>query len=224
MKVSPQHPAKYAYATAYLSTGRLPGMTYVGRLPGMTYEGVPPAPGQLCATTKNGMDEERFTALAPVKPPEPSMYGSKNLTERLQTYGVPDALNYAMAGTQPLPGDLDRHMETTNQHFFDHLPREDMTTAGTGTKPLDYFDPANRTHYNKGTLRKDAYDGTRKLPEEETAGGKGSRGEITRNPKEGGNVYGVSVFVDEYSKWGTALPEKNMTLKESEARKTTKYF
>jgi hypothetical protein len=35
---------------------------------------------------------------------------------------------------------------------------------------------------------------------------------------------GVSVFVDEYSKWGTALPARQMSLAESVTRKQTKYF
>jgi hypothetical protein len=50
----------------------------------------------------------------------------------------------------------------------------------------------------------------------------GSRGEISRNPREGGNPYGVSVFVDEYATWGTKL--EGMPLSESIGKATTKYF
>lgn len=54
------------------------------------------------------------------------------------------------------------------------------------------------------------------------AGGKGARGEITRRPGESGNPYGVSVFVDEYGKWGSAI--QGMPLTETRARMQTKYF
>ena len=50
----------------------------------------------------------------------------------------------------------------------------------------------------------------------------GNRGEITRNPREAGNPYGVSVFVDEYAKWGTKL--EGMPLTESVRKAQTKYF
>lgn len=195
-----------------------------GRLPGMTYEGVPPPAGQLSSTTKLAMDAQRFESLAPVAPPRPSMYSSKNLDGRLKTYGVPDKMNYTLNGTKPRASDVDRHLQTTNDHFYNKLPAADLTTAGTGTKAENYFEPMDRTHFAKSTLRKDTYDTTRRQPTEDVAAGKGSRGEISRNPNESGNVYGVSVFVDEYAKWGTVLPEKNMSLSESVSKKTSKYF
>lgn len=39
---------------------------------------------------------------------------------------------------------------------------------------------------------------------------------------QAGSVYGVSVFADEYGKWGTAL--QGMALQETVNRKQTKYF
>ena len=50
----------------------------------------------------------------------------------------------------------------------------------------------------------------------------GGRGEITRRPGESGNVYGVSVFVDEYAKWGTACAGR--TLGDTVSSKMTKHF
>lgn len=55
------------------------------------------------------------------------------------------------------------------------------------------------------------------------ASGKGLRGELTRNPREAGNPYGVSVFVDEYAQWGSKLAGKT-TLGETASRKMTAYF
>lgn len=56
----------------------------------------------------------------------------------------------------------------------------------------------------------------------EPLGSKGSRGEMTRNPREAGNPYGISVYVDEYAKWQTKL--SGMPLSESVRRQQTKYF
>ncbi len=93
------------------------------------------------------------------------------------------------------------------------MPAQDATA----TRPQDYV--VDASHRVTGQLRKDIWDTSR----DAQAGSKGgARGEITRNPKEGGNPYGVSVFVDEYATWQTKL--NGMPLEESVAKATTKYF
>jgi hypothetical protein len=90
-----------------------------------------------------------------------------------------------------VPSDHDRHLETTNTHFYAKLPAIDTAMAAT-TRPRGYFDPNDRTHYNTSKLFLDSYDRTVRDNATETAGSKGARGEISRRPGESGNVYGAS--------------------------------
>ena len=60
--------------------------------------------------------------------------------------------------------------------------------------------PPERTHFHDSSVHKATYDEGH-VSTSEPKGSKGSRGQITRNPREAGNPYGVSVFVDEYANW-----------------------
>lgn len=219
----------------------------LGRPAGTLPDGLPSAPGQLAATSKRGQDESMLGSLAPHKPVKPSLFGSRNLDERLATYGKPEALHYTLGGTEVLASDSDRHLNTTNAHFYSKLPELDKSAARSGTelhktvhhsagldhttartgisRPPGYFAEApDRSHFSKSSVIRDTYDKTYRHPSTEMAARGGARGEITRRPLEDGSVYGVSVFVDEYAKWGKVLPERNMSLGESVSRQQTKYF
>mmetsp|Transcript_37553 Transcript_37553/g.83620 ORF Transcript_37553/g.83620 Transcript_37553/m.83620 type:complete len:219 (-) Transcript_37553:362-1018(-) len=164
-------------------------------------------------TTKRVMETTVLSTPAPAPPRKPSMYSGKNLEERLQTYGTPAKVHYPLGDTLGTAQDAQRFLETTNQHFFDKLP-EMATTSRPG-----YYTSPDRTHFKQGTIGKVQSDDSVATT---TVGGKGARGEITRNPKESGNVYGVSVFVDEYAKWQTHL--SGVPLNETVKRMQTKYF
>eukprot|EP00197_Chlamydomonas_leiostraca_P010372 CAMPEP_0202860620 /NCGR_PEP_ID=MMETSP1391-20130828/2265_1 /ASSEMBLY_ACC=CAM_ASM_000867 /TAXON_ID=1034604 /ORGANISM="Chlamydomonas leiostraca, Strain SAG 11-49" /LENGTH=214 /DNA_ID=CAMNT_0049539831 /DNA_START=229 /DNA_END=873 /DNA_ORIENTATION=- len=165
-------------------------------------------------------------APSPKPLPKPSMYPTEEvLKERLDTYmpgGKPPAqLHYTLGRTMPqeaaeIPK---RHLTTTNHHFYDDLP-----AAAKAAHP-ERFPPPDFTHSLRSPLTKgDLQDGQHLTASHGTeAAGKGNRGEITRNPREAGNPYGVSVFCDEYSQWGSKLGGK-MTLGETVSRKMTSYF
>jgi len=169
------------------------------------------------ATSKREADYRRLTSPAPVKVTKPSLYSSKNLEERIAAYGDPTPLAYTLGRITPdeeSPAH-NRHLKTTYQVFLEDLPK-----AASIASPA-YFSQTDRSHYIKNSLAKDSLDPTH-LGTSEMAGSKGTRGEITRNPKEAGNPYGVSVYVDEYAKWQAKLA--GMPLHESVRRAQTKYF
>lgn len=58
-----------------------------------------------------------------------------------------------------------------------------------------------RSHHLKGSLHKDSF--TEDVVSRPISGRGGARGEFTRWPGESGSKYCVSVFVDEYAKWGS---------------------
>jgi len=137
-----------------------------------------------------------------------------SLQERLDTYmpgGEPPAtLSYTLGGTckKNLPP---LYTETTNQHYFETLPtqkREEQPEHFQTDKRFAHTATINRE-------LKSAQD-----PPAENVNRR--RGELTRNPRESGNPYGVSVFVDEYAKWGTQLLGR--TRKECEDKACTKHF
>lgn len=69
--------------------------------------------------------------------------------------------------------------------------------AATASNP-DYFASEVGSQFHKTQAMKQATeDLTKSGPE--IGGRGGQRGEVTRNPREGGNPYGMSVFVDEYA-------------------------
>ena len=109
--------------------------------------------------------------------------------------------------------------------FLPHHPRSHFCPQAaldaSASKPAGYFAPPAKTHFSDSTTVKAIYD-TSHLSASEPTGSKGTRGEITRNPREAGNPYGVSVFVDEYARWQTKLA--GMPLTESVGRAQTKYF
>ena len=78
-----------------------------------------------------------------------------------------------------------------------------------------------RTHFHDSSVLKAIYDDGH-VSSLEPTGSKGNRGQITRNPREAGNPYGMSVFVDEYAQWGQKL--SGMPLEESVKRAQTRYF
>ena len=89
-----------------------------------------------------------------------------------------------------MPSDSDRHLETTNTHFYVKLPAIDTAMAAT-TRPRGYFDTNDHMHCKKNTMATDTYDRTVRDSASEAAGSKGARGEISRRPGESGNVYGA---------------------------------
>jgi hypothetical protein len=175
----------------------------------------------LYESQQRGAEKERMTAKPPAAIKKPSMYSDSNLEERLQTYGMPPALHYTigMNAVEEARRPVEHSLETTNQEFFEKKPA-DATTSSPGFYKVD------KTHANRSQLARDTW--TRRgqepnMPEmQQSLGGKGARGEITRRPGEGGNVYGVSVFVDEYAKWQNSL--SGVPLGETVANKQTKYF
>ncbi|GAX82809.1 hypothetical protein CEUSTIGMA_g10235.t1 [Chlamydomonas eustigma] len=176
----------------------------------------PSAPHEL-ATSKREADFRRLTSPAPAKIVKPSLYSSKNLEERIATYRDPAPVAYTLGHITPEeePDGSNRHLKTTNQVFFSDLPKAASTASPA------YFSQTDRSHFVKNSLATDRLDPTH-LGTSEVIGSKGTRGEITRNPKESGNPYGISVYVDEYAKWQTKLA--GMPLQDSVKRAQTKYF
>eukprot|EP00877_Chromochloris_zofingiensis_P004378 jgi/Chrzof1/13941/Cz08g18190.t1 len=76
---------------------------------------------------------------------------------------------------------------------------DDVNAAQTANP--DYFAGADKSHHLKGSLHKDSF--TEDVVSRPISGRGGARGEFTRWPGESGSKYCVSVFVDEYAKWGS---------------------
>lgn len=164
-------------------------------------------------TTKQQMDRSMLAAPAPAKVKKPCMISEATLAERLQAYGRPESVAFTLAeAARP----VEHHLETTNQAVYDRLPKE-ATLRDPGQ-----FSGRDTTFARTGALEQEARAVPTLCDSGAHAGGKGARGELTRRPGEAGNVYGVSVFVDEYAKWGSAL--KGMPLAESTAKMQSKYF
>lgn len=176
---------------------------------------IPDDPDHL-ATTKRAAEHATKTTAAPAKVVKPNLYNQNNLESRLDMYGRPDKMHYTLG--QVVDKDISKvspdTYTTTTKHFF-----EDKPAADTTAKP-EYF-TTDTTHRITQNLQRDIWA----QPEKglrQTAGAKGARGEMSRNPNEGGNPYGVKVFVDEYAQWQNKLA--GMPLSESVKRATTHYF
>ncbi|KAG2500636.1 hypothetical protein HYH03_001403 [Edaphochlamys debaryana] len=146
------------------------------------------------------------------------MYSEDNLAERLTTYGLSDKLSYTLgpnAVTEAAKPDR-RYFETTNKAMYEDKPISDKTAHP------ERFQNEVPSKFGKTDFCMKQLTGEPSDQPPSAAGGKGNRGEITRRPGESGNPYGVSVFVDEYATWGTAI--KGMPLTETVDRKQTKYF
>ncbi|GLC35629.1 hypothetical protein PLESTB_000186500 [Pleodorina starrii] len=180
------------------------------------HQALPDGHPGLWNTTKNDTDQHMLTSPPPAKIKKPSIYTDGNLADRLTTYGLADSVAYtigpnpATEAAKPAP----RFMTTTNKDLYETKPQEAIAanpdTFRSGPSPHGLTDGLTKS------IRGEPTD------QPNVVGGKGSRGEITRRPGESGSVYGVSVFVDEYSKWGTAL--KGVPLDETASKKQTKYF
>ncbi|KAG2436633.1 hypothetical protein HYH02_011567 [Chlamydomonas schloesseri] len=168
-------------------------------------------------TTKQATEEKFLTTPPQAKVKKPSMYTEANVAERLQTYGLADGIHYTIgpnAATEAAKPAV-HNLTTTNKEFFELKPE-----AARAADP-DTFRASGPSQFAKTglcvkSIRGEASD------DANVAGGKGARGEISRRPGESGNPYGVSVFSDEYSKWGSAI--QGMPLTETRARMQTKYF
>ncbi|KAG1671904.1 hypothetical protein FOA52_003471 [Chlamydomonas sp. UWO 241] len=164
-----------------------------------------PGPSEL-ATTNRAAAASMQASHPTAAVNQPSLFTGR-VEERLGAYGQPVALAYTM-------GRVDPEVKAA-------VPTADFTTTsraaftGAPVRPSDEQPRFGQT----GQLAKDTWDGKSDAGK---FGAKGSRGEISRNPREGGNPYGVSVFVDEYATWGAKL--QGMPLSESVGKATTKYF
>uniref|UniRef100_A0A7R9VW83 Uncharacterized protein n=1 Tax=Chlamydomonas euryale TaxID=1486919 RepID=A0A7R9VW83_9CHLO len=160
-------------------------------------------------STQRAVESAVQAAVPPAPVRKPSMFASGDaaVEERLAAYSTPSAIAYMTGRVEPevRNAPVERSFSTTARTAFaGEQPQRDGSER--------YFPQAER-------LRRDTWGAP---SEPEKFGAKGGRGEITRNPREAGNPYGVSVFVDEYAQWGTKLA--GMPLNESVGRATTKYF
>ncbi|GFR47520.1 hypothetical protein Agub_g9238 [Astrephomene gubernaculifera] len=182
----------------------------------VVHEALPKGHPGLWQTTKAETEHKMLTSPPPAKINKPSMYTDGNLAERMLTYGLADSVHYTI-GPNPAAEaakPAQRYLVTTNQDLYQTKPQEAIA-ANPETFRTEKS-PYGLTNGMTKAIRGEQSD------QLNVAGGKGARGEISRRPGESGNVYGVSVFVDEYAKWGTAL--KGVPLEETEAKKQTKYF
>eukprot|EP01023_Acetabularia_acetabulum_P035122 TRINITY_DN33102_c0_g2_i1.p4 TRINITY_DN33102_c0_g2~~TRINITY_DN33102_c0_g2_i1.p4 ORF type:complete len:136 (-),score=18.68 TRINITY_DN33102_c0_g2_i1:329-736(-) len=134
------------------------------------------------------------------------LLNQKYLTQTLSANRSTEKPQTGFGATLPkhLKSEHEQLFETTNQFFYGSKLQKDV----------------DRTHFSKGTIRKDIWDC--KEVSGNLSGRAGTMGEISRHPGESGSVYGVSVFVDEYSKWGSKLQGHN--LQETVGRMQTQYF
>ncbi|KAG2443755.1 hypothetical protein HXX76_002101 [Chlamydomonas incerta] len=183
----------------------------------VVHKALPPGHPGLFQTTKQAAEEKLLTTPPPAKINKPSMYTEANVAERLQTYGLSDSIHYtigpnaaAEASRPPV-----HNLTTTNKEFYEMKP-EAARAADPDTFRASGPSPFAKTGVCAKSIQGETSDQTG------AAGGKGARGEITRRPGESGNPYGVSVYVDEYGKWGGAI--QGMPLTETRARMQTKYF
>lgn len=174
------------------------------------------------------------------KPTQSRMYsGSHSLDERVATYGRPASLAYTLppaAGKQA--DDIEAEKKrfdgtTTNRFFYEDLPAQ----ARSSPPKQGYFDTTldDTKHRKTMNLEREkaffATDGAAFIsPYLATStrstgagtGKMGRMGDFTRNPKEAGSVYGVSIWADEYAQWGNKL--KGKTLGETRSKAMTKHF
>eukprot|EP00199_Chlamydomonas_sp_CCMP681_P006215 CAMPEP_0119108836 /NCGR_PEP_ID=MMETSP1180-20130426/15706_1 /TAXON_ID=3052 ORGANISM="Chlamydomonas cf sp, Strain CCMP681" /NCGR_SAMPLE_ID=MMETSP1180 /ASSEMBLY_ACC=CAM_ASM_000741 /LENGTH=214 /DNA_ID=CAMNT_0007094499 /DNA_START=141 /DNA_END=785 /DNA_ORIENTATION=+ len=183
-------------------------------------------PGNDYTTSKSAADQSMLSGAPVQRPKRASMYpDSQALVQAIDTYmpgGQPPAdLTYTL-GPNAVTADAglsERHLGTTTKYFYSVLPHQARTT-----RPDMFSQTVDKTHFAKGTLTRELKS-SKHIDDtiaDTSLGGKGGRGEVTRNPAEAGNPYGVSVFVDEYSKWGTKIA--GMTYGETVSRKMTSYF
>lgn len=99
------------------------------------------------------------------------------------------------------------------QHFY-----EDKVTKAKTDSP-DAF-TMNKPKISAGALYRDAH--TFERSPQVPSGRAGARGEITRHPGLSGSVYGMSVWVDEYSKWETK--QDGWKREDSSTKRCTSYL
>lgn len=161
----------------------------------------------LMRTTKQ-VAEAHMLASPPVAPAHKArMVSAGNLGAVMTTRGasIMDATQSAAFGSPLRGGDSTilgtelSHFQTTNQHFYVEQPA--MAKASPPAGRPDYFAPPKPKE--RPAVPEHA------VPEKTIAGPtnarSGARGEMSRHPGEAGSVYGVSVWADEYGKWGTKL-------------------
>ncbi|KAL6756383.1 hypothetical protein V8C86DRAFT_2649193 [Haematococcus lacustris] len=159
-------------------------------------------------STKTATDQAMAAArqTLPQPPPRPSMYPSepalKAAVELYAPGGVPPAVPAFTIGRTTLqdpasPSAGQPRRDTTNTHFYHTLPAQQRA------QHPEVYQHGDHSKYYKGTFRREL-GATAHVTETEAhmPASKGSRGEMTRNPGESGNPWGVSVFVDEYATWG----------------------
>lgn len=100
------------------------------------------------------------------------------------------------------------------QVFYQDKPTEDRAA-----RP-ELNAPHSSMYCSAGKLDKDVY--TTGKNQDLFSGRNGCRGELTRHPREAGNPYGMSVWADDYAKWGTKLA--GMRLGDVDSLKTTRHF
>ncbi|KXZ41672.1 hypothetical protein GPECTOR_326g46 [Gonium pectorale] len=182
----------------------------------VVHEALPEGHPGLWTTTKKEVDTHMLTSPPPARINKPSMYTDGNLAERLNTYGLPESIHYTIGANAATPYVPSRDFTTTNKEMYETRPAAARTARPDAFPPSPQRSQFGITNAMTKSIRGEPSD------QANVAGGKGSRGEMTRRPGESGNVYGVSVFADEYAKWGSAL--QGMPLEETAARKQTKYF
>ena len=84
------------------------------------------------------------------------------------------------------------------QHFYVDMVAKAKAEAAPGAFTR------HAAKISAGTLYRDAHT-LERSPHTVSGGRSGARGEITRHPGNSGSVYGMSVWADEYCKWGTQL-------------------
>lgn len=99
------------------------------------------------------------------------------------------------------------------QHFYvDMVKKAKADSPGVFTRTA--------TKQAAGTLYRDVHTFDRSP--NVASGHAGARGEITRHPGNSGSVYGMSVWADEYCKWGNKL--EGWKREDSSAKRCTTYL
>lgn len=101
------------------------------------------------------------------------------------------------------------------QHFYVDMVAKAKAEADPGAFKR------NSAKISAGTLYRDAHT-VERSPHAASGGHAGARGEITRHPGNSGSVYGMSVWADEYCKWGTKL--EGMKRGDTISKRCTQYL
>lgn len=186
----------------------------------------PIPPSEVFRTTKMAAEEANAAAPPPAAVRKPRLVSARNMAATLAArVGTMEATAASSKFGSPLRGDNvteeneKRYFATTTEFFYETKPARARALRGP-----EYFTmPVNPSRAGRIAAAAHARESTSTtMSTYASAGRSGSRGEMTRNPGEAGSVYGVSVFSDEYSKWGSALRGK--PLGETISNMQTKYF